>query len=483
MSVPAPINSNAFPGNRNPLPSPADHVPYSGPSDQQATLNYSDGPKTVVIKIGSVGFSLPTSPFLASPRASHPSVPASFSEPITPRDLWLTEELWRVGFRKMEGWKAAKFAMREFSTLRNSDFCFPCSPQLLLLLLLLSSRLFLCVSCSVLRCEQASLSTSDGRFLHQSKICSLVEEICRLRKAGHAVILVTSGAVSVGCLRLKLDHRPESGPAKQAIAAIGQSRLMRVYDDFFSHLGQPIAQVLLSRESFGQRRHYTNAYNCFQELLKMGVVPLVNENDTVSLRTGDNDTLAALVATLVDANWLFLLTDVDGVYTANPFRDPTATRISQVAKIDDLDVNLEGSGQWGTGGMYTKISAARISTSAGVTTVVCHSEDPRVISKIMDGESIGTTFLPSKSPIKGKKKWIAHGTVPGGVVMLGELAFLFCFLSFLLSGRSLSSSFSLSLPLCVGCCSIPRRRRSTARGGGEEISLRCRDHRRGGTLQ
>lgn len=301
------------------LPSPADHAPHMGPSDAQATVNASSGPKTVVIKIGS-----------------------------------------------------------------------------------------------------ASLSSSDGRYLHQSKICSLVEEVCRLREQGHRVIVVTSGAVSVGCLRMKLDRRPESGSTKQAIAAVGQSRLMRVYDDFFSHLGQPIAQVLLSRENFGNRRSYTNVYNTFQELLNMGVVPLVNENDTVSLRTGDNDTLSALVATLVDANWLFLLTDVDGLYTANPQRDPEATRIPVVSDIDKLQVDVGGSGQWGTGGMATKISAARISTSAGITTVVCHSDDPRVISQIMSGSNIGTVFLPSRTPIKGKKKWIAHGTVPGGVIMLDE---------------------------------------------------------------
>ena len=202
----------------------------------------------------------------------------------------------------------------------------------------------------VLKVGSASLSHPDGRFVHLSVMVRLVELICRLIRDGHRVLLVTSGAVAIGCQRMSLSQRPTSLIQKQAIAAIGQSRLMRIYDDLFSQLQQPIAQVLLTRENLRARHHYVNAFNTFTALLDMRVLPIVNENDTVAveeLRVGDNDTLSALVASLVQADFLFLLTDVPSLFTEDPRTHPlTAQPIHVVHNIDELKVDVGGGGRW-----------------------------------------------------------------------------------------------------------------------------------------
>ncbi len=189
-------------------------------------------------------------------------------------------------------------------------------------------------------------------------------------------MLVSSGAVGVGCARLNLSERPRKMALKQAVAAVGQGRLMRIYDDMFSNLQQAIAQILLTRRELVERNTYVNASNTFQELLDLGVIAIVNENDTIAvdeLKFGDNDTLSALVASLVQADWLFLLTDVDRMYSADPKTVPDAQPIKLVSskEFDQLRVDAGSSGsQWGTGGMATKLSAARIATSTGVRTVI-----------------------------------------------------------------------------------------------------------------
>ena len=271
--------------------------------------------------------------------------------------------------------------------------------------------------------------------MHLCEFTMQVEAICALKSHGHRVVLVTSGAVSVGCQRMKLAARPKDLVTKQAVAAVGQVRLMRMYDDLFSQLDQPVAQVLLSRENINRRHHYTNASNTLEGLLKMGVVPIVNENDTVAveeLRVGDNDTLSALVASLLQADWLVLLTDVDALYTADPRKDPNAKAIHVVENLDDLHADVGSasagasaaapaqSGQWGTGGMATKLQAARIATCAGVTTVVTKSTEPQNVLRIIKGERIGTVFMPKARPLQGKKLWIAHGLRPSGEVTLDE---------------------------------------------------------------
>ncbi|MGB8701204.1 MAG: glutamate 5-kinase [Thermosynechococcaceae cyanobacterium] len=277
----------------------------------------------------------------------------------------------------------------------------------------------------VVKIGTSSLTQPETGHLALATIASLVEVLSQLRHQGHQVVLVSSGAVGVGCARLKLSERPRTIALKQAVAAVGQGRLMRIYDDFFSVLQQPIAQVLLTRSDLADRSRYINAYNTFQELLRLGVIPIVNENDTVSvdeLKFGDNDTLSALVASLVHADWLFLLTDVEALYSADPRRDPQAQPISLVERMEDLDMLQVQAGdrgsRWGTGGMATKIAAAAIATEAGVKTVITRGLTPSNIPKILAGEWIGTQFLAHPAPINARKHWIAHTLVPAGTLVL-----------------------------------------------------------------
>lgn len=276
----------------------------------------------------------------------------------------------------------------------------------------------------VIKIGTSSLTRPETSLLALSTIAALVETLVQLRRLGHAVILVSSGAVGVGCARLGMTERPKSISLKQAVAAVGQGRLMRVYDDLFSSLQQPIAQVLLTRDDLVQRSRYVNAYRTFRQLLKLGVVPIVNENDTLAvdeLKFGDNDTLSALVASLVGASWLFLLTDVDRLYSADPRSHPDAEPILLVDRLDQLDGMVEVGNRgtsWGTGGMVTKISAARIATTAGIRTVITEGRSPQNILKILQGESIGTHFAPQLEPSNARKRWIAHGLVPAGRLYL-----------------------------------------------------------------
>jgi len=279
----------------------------------------------------------------------------------------------------------------------------------------------------VVKIGTSSLTQPDTGSLALSTIATLVETLSRLRHQGYRVVLVSSGAVGVGCARLGLTERPRSITLKQAVAAVGQGRLIRVYDDLFSVLQQPIAQVLLTRGDLVQRSSYINVEQTFQELLQLGVIPIVNENDTVAvdeLKFGDNDTLSALVASLVKADWLFLLTDVDRLYSADPRSNPDAKPISVVHRLNDLkelqvQVGDRGS-SWGTGGMITKISAANIATGAGVRTVITDGRAAQNIEKILQGEAIGTQFEPQPRPANARKRWIAHGLVPMGKLYLDE---------------------------------------------------------------
>ncbi|MCM1981366.1 glutamate 5-kinase [Lyngbya confervoides] len=263
--------------------------------------------------------------------------------------------------------------------------------------------------------------------LSLTTIAGLVETLCQLRQAGHRVILVTSGAVGIGCARLALAERPQSMALKQAIAAVGQGRLMRIYDDFFSSLQQPIAQILLTRGDLMDRYRFINASNTLNELLKLNIVPIVNENDTVAvdeLKFGDNDRLSALVASLVQANWLCILTDVEYLYSANPKTDPEAQPIHLVESLAQLAITNvqthDPGSRWGTGGMATKILAADIATSAGVRTVITHGRSPQNLLKIVAGEAIGTQFAAHPTPINARKHWIAHTLVPAGKLVLDD---------------------------------------------------------------
>jgi glutamate 5-kinase len=278
----------------------------------------------------------------------------------------------------------------------------------------------------VIKIGTSSLTQPETGLLAIATVARLVELLSELRRKGYQVVLVSSGAVGIGCARLGLTERPKTISMKQAVAAVGQGRLMRVYDDFFSSLDQPIAQVLLTRTDLDERGRYLNAYRTFRQLFKLGVIPIVNENDTLAveeLKFGDNDTLSARVASLVEADWLFLLTDVDRLYSADPRFDPEAEPIVTVEDIDQLASSVkvgDRGSQWGTGGMVTKIEAARIATAAGVRTVITEGRSPINILKILQGEPLGTQFQPESQPFNARKRWIAHGLLPVGKLYLDE---------------------------------------------------------------
>uniref|UniRef100_A0A7R9VL17 Aspartate/glutamate/uridylate kinase domain-containing protein n=1 Tax=Chlamydomonas euryale TaxID=1486919 RepID=A0A7R9VL17_9CHLO len=306
----------------------------------------------------------------------------------------------------------------------------------------------------VLKVGTSSLVDPEQSRFNLSAFARIVETVKRLHEMGHYVILISSGAVAMGCHRLNLELRPHDLAKKQALAAIGQGHLMKFWEDFLHSVGLTCAQVLVTLENVSVRGQYLNVRNTFTELLAYGVVPIVNENDCISvaeLKFGDNDTLAAHVAALVNANWLFLMTDVDHLYTANPKTNPDAEPIYEVRDITSLDVDTsEGEGsQWGTGGMATKLTAARIGTAAGVTVVIMSAAAPELVMDAIcatpaaaaatpaDAEMqpqlrgrrgaslgscgaaarVGTTFLPIAGATKGRKRWILSVPVRGALVL------------------------------------------------------------------
>ena len=228
-----------------------------------------------------------------------------------------------------------------------------------------------------------------------------VEELCKvvsdIKNSGHEVILVSSGAIGMGVGKLGLRSRPTDIPTKQAAAAVGQCELMYTYDKLFSEYNHTVAQLLITGDIVDDPQRHGNFCNTLTRLLELGVLPIINENDTVStkeIEIGDNDTLSAIVAETVGADRLVLLSDIDGLYTADPHKDPDATLIRRVNKIDDALLALAGgsSGKQGTGGMVTKLQAARICMACGCEMVIANGSDPVILYDILDGKPVGTTF-------------------------------------------------------------------------------------------
>ncbi|OKH16960.1 glutamate 5-kinase [[Limnothrix rosea] IAM M-220] len=278
----------------------------------------------------------------------------------------------------------------------------------------------------VVKIGTSSLTDPETGMLALATIGTLVETLTRLKQMGHNVILVSSGAVGVGCGRLNLSERPKKIAVKQAVAAVGQGRLIRLYDDLFTSLQQAIAQVLLTRKDLVDRTSYLTVQEALNAMLELGVIPIVNENDTVAvdeLKFGDNDTLSALVASLVNADWLVILTDVDRLYSADPRHNPDAKPIPLVSptELSQLQVDAGSSGsQWGTGGMQTKLTAAKIATNAGVRTVITQGKTPQNLIKIIQGDDIGTHFEANPQTDNSRKRWIAYGLVPQGKLYLDD---------------------------------------------------------------
>jgi glutamate 5-kinase len=261
--------------------------------------------------------------------------------------------------------------------------------------------------------------------LNLNFIEKLVRELSDLRNRGLDVILVSSGAIGAGIGRLNMPRRPEAIPEKQAAAAVGQGLLIQIYEKFFAEYGLIVAQILLTRSDLVSRRRYINASNTISTLLGWGVVPIINENDTISvheIKFGDNDQLSALVAGLCDADLLVILTDIDGLYTANPRKNKEAQLIPAVKEIT-AEVKSWGEASdddLSTGGMVTKLQAAEIAISSGVGLYIANGNIPAVLHRILDGEQIGTYFYPQKNYLNRRKRWIAFGRVVQGKVIIDD---------------------------------------------------------------
>jgi glutamate 5-kinase len=264
----------------------------------------------------------------------------------------------------------------------------------------------------------SGLVTNSASGADADRIEALAAEIARVRE-GRQIVLVTSGAIVTGIARLALPPRPRSIPEKQAAAAVGQSALMWHYEIAFKRYGVPVGQVLLTAQDISDRSRYLNARNTLTTLLRLGVLPIVNENDTVAveeIKVGDNDNLSAHVAALIDADLLVLLTDVDGLYTADPARDPRAKKLDTVDAITDEIRQLVWDKNAGTsvGGMTTKLEAAQKATGSGVPMIIARGGDTGVLTRIVGGEPAGTYFAPRADRLAARKRWIAFAVPPAG---------------------------------------------------------------------
>ena len=265
----------------------------------------------------------------------------------------------------------------------------------------------------VVKVGTSTLTHPNGK-LNYSRIEGLVRELANAVNAGKQILLVSSGAVGAGMDRLGWKEKPKTIPAKQAAAAVGQGILMHTYEKLFAEYGQVVAQVLLTREDSVNRRRYANSRNTLLTLLDIGVIPIINENDAVSideLKIGDNDTLSANVAAIVDADLLIILSDVDGVYSANPQTDPQARLLPEIAEVTpEVEAICGGAGTMrGTGGMLTKMAAARMAMNSGIVMVIASGGRDGVVQSILDGKPIGTLFPPRQNRLQFRKRWLAFG--------------------------------------------------------------------------
>ncbi|MDY6269034.1 MAG: glutamate 5-kinase [Selenomonadaceae bacterium] len=274
----------------------------------------------------------------------------------------------------------------------------------------------------VVKVGTSTLAYGPGR-MNLYNIEHLVRGLVDMANQGKEMILVSSGAIAAGLGRLGLSEKPASIPKKQAIAAVGQGMLMHIYEKFFAEYGKVAAQVLLTRENSVRHNQYIHSRDALCAMLEMGAIPVINENDAVTvdeIKIGDNDQLSATVATLVDADALIILSDIDGLYTANPATHSDAQIISEVPEITPEIERLAGGAgtAMGTGGMMTKIEAAKVAMNAGVTMVIAPGARDHVIRDVLAGEEIGTLFPAKESHLRLRKSWIAFGKrIEGDIVV------------------------------------------------------------------
>jgi glutamate 5-kinase len=269
--------------------------------------------------------------------------------------------------------------------------------------------------------------TDKSYRLEPRKVEKLAKEIVELKKQGKEVIVVSSGAIGAGIGKLDLKQRPRDIKILQATAAIGQNILMSTYDRYFAKYEQTIAQLLLTHEDFFNRQRYLNLKNTLITLLKSGVIPIINENDTVSvdeIKLGDNDNLSALVASNLDADLLVILTDIDGLFTYDPKRSKKAEFISIVEELTpEIERIASAGGKTGVGGMKTKIQAAKVTMKAGIPMIIANGSEENILSRIIAGERIGTIFLPdaeAKEKMNGRKHWIRFASSVKGKIKVDE---------------------------------------------------------------
>ena len=277
-----------------------------------------------------------------------------------------------------------------------------------------------------------TLITGSTSHLDREMMSGLVAQVAQLQQQGLEVIIVSSGAVAAGRNKLGLTRKLKGVPYKQVLASVGQSHLMGIYEQLFKQHDIHIAQALLTKADLSERAGYLNARNTLLALLELRVVCIVNENDVVATdeiherKFGDNDNLSAMVANLVDADLLLLLTDTKGLYTADPRHDPNARLISQVARIDaDIEqLAADTTGDLSTGGMITKIEAARLATSSGTTVIIADGREPEIILKLAKGEAIGTRLLPTTTKLESRQRWMLSGLCTRGKLVVDSGAAL-----------------------------------------------------------
>ncbi|PMP94780.1 MAG: glutamate 5-kinase [Thermodesulfobacterium geofontis] len=271
----------------------------------------------------------------------------------------------------------------------------------------------------------SAVITKEDEGLDYQVLHNLSYEINRLIKSGYKVILVSSGAIACGRAKMKYYKKPISLTEKQALAAVGQAALIQAYEDMFQQYGIKVAQILLTNEDLSQRERYINAKKTLEMLLKWGIIPIVNENDTVTtegIRFSDNDILSALVAGTIEADILIVLSDVDSLYKEDPRINPQAERISEVEEITPEIMSMAGKnpGRLGRGGMYSKLLSAQMVNSMGIPMVILPGRMPLVIEKFWSGNDIGTIFWAKERKLSMRKLWIKYYIKPEGKLFIDE---------------------------------------------------------------
>ena len=270
----------------------------------------------------------------------------------------------------------------------------------------------------------SSLVTDDGRGIDHAAVARWANEIAALKRGGREVVLVSSGAIAEGMKRLGWATRPKAIHDLQAAAAVGQMGLVQAYEAAFSAFGLHTAQILLTHDDLSDRRRYLNARSTLTTLLALSVIPVINENDTVTtdeIRVGDNDTLGALVTNLIEADVLILLTDQDGLYTADPRRDAGATLVATARAGDpSLEAMAGGAGSFGRGGMLTKVLAAKRAARSGASTVIASGREANVLTRLAAGERVGTELVAEAQSLAARKQWLADHVQLAGKVRLDD---------------------------------------------------------------